>query len=871
MALALLLAGGAAGAESNEAAPAMEDGWDIKLHDFYGDVPFTIYARSVKGRWLAAVGSSLDRGAGGQGKRAYNTSWQYVDMSEVPIVDGRMKGPITVWMTPDLWVPVNHKSFKIVFEVDAKLTDEGLVEGTWTSTRPDVDEPTLDNMNFKGGKITSFTKPQEALQFPDELTLQLNLQGMLYGAKPDFKERCMVLFLGVKGGKLVKASHAVMSLKREVYAQRELPVEGQELRVSEDGFSGTIRVPTETLDLEPCVYVVEMKGHFQGGLAVGVGKVAIERKGQEEVPFLSSFDGAWRKGVRDVVYRDRLKEKWYVEVRDHEPVKPGEHPRLLFRESDLPALRARAKTPEGKAILKRLRDLLDAEDGDGPPKVYSDATHAYMGGGYNNTVVDEPGVYTFSHVAGYGLLYQLTDDEKYAALAKDAFERALKGQRDRDDRYSFVNPGGALRAGPTLGWYAVGYDLCYDGWDEATRKKFTKAIAEYAFGKDEDLEDLARGTMPPGSNHFGMQVGGASLALLAIKDEPGIDPERVDLLLRIVRRSMIRNITEGFGEGGFFKEGDGTGSMATYITYLSGLEAWKNVEGLDFVNAGRPHVPMLTLKWLYQTRFDTKGIVEGIEKARERGRKVGWDNRWASMKSRGAYGHNTWDRDGLSGAGYFAIGFAALTDEQKAAHLGFYNRHLKPIDEALGMPYDTVSVYPHLAASAFVNWPFGIEPKDPAEVLPLCFTDSEAGFFAWRNRFDGPGDVLISVATGLTRGYHGSKPDGAVLVNGKPWAQIKGQGGAADWYATPKGDLSVLALEKGTAMVVDFTGQSGAPVMLATTCKADEGSTVKVGKHRVTFLFPGAETPPEIHVDGADLVIGDRRLTLKDGTLDVPR
>jgi hypothetical protein len=263
--------------------------------------------------------------------------------------------------------------------------------------------------------------------------------------------------------------------------------------------------------------------------------------------------------------------------------------------------------------------------------------------------------------------------------------------------------------------------------------------------------------------------------------------------------------------------------------------------------------------------------VEEIEKGRERGREVGWDNRWAWMKSRGAYGHNTWARGGLSGAGYFAIGFCGLTEEQKAAHLWFYNRYLKAVDEALGAPYDTVSAYPHLAVCSFVNWPFGLEPKDPAKVLPLCFTDSEAGFFAWRNRFDGRGDVMINVATGRTRGYHGSKPDGAVLVNGQPWAEIKGKGGAAEWYSTPKGDLSVLTLEKGAAMVVDFTGKSGADVMLATTCKAGEGQTVKVGKARVTLLFPGTESPPVVKVDGTDVVVGGRRLTVKDGRLDVAR
>ena len=44
-------------------------------------------------------------------------------------------------------------------------------------------------------------------------------------------------------------------------------------------------------------------------------------------------------------------------------VQPGEHPRLLlFRKADLPKLREGAKTPEGQAILKRLRWTLNGGD-----------------------------------------------------------------------------------------------------------------------------------------------------------------------------------------------------------------------------------------------------------------------------------------------------------------------------------------------------------------------------------------------------------------------------------------------------------------------------------------------------------------------------
>ncbi len=104
---------------------------------------------------------------------------------------------------------------------------------------------------------------------------------------------------------------------------------------------------------------------------------------------------------------------WYAQVKGFEPPNSGEHPRLLFRRCDLPALRKKAQTTEGKAILERLRFLLDGKDGESMPTVFRPIRQASGVGGAKNKVPDKPGIYTMSHVAGYGLLYQLTGDKKY--------------------------------------------------------------------------------------------------------------------------------------------------------------------------------------------------------------------------------------------------------------------------------------------------------------------------------------------------------------------------------------------------------------------------------------------------------------------------
>ena len=61
----------------------------------------------------------------------------------------------------------------------------------------------------------------------------------------------------------------------------------------------------------------------------------------------------------------RVTEPWPTDVPRWQPVKPGEHARLLFRRHDLPALRKRAATPEAKGdtvIIGRRTLSLDGDN-----------------------------------------------------------------------------------------------------------------------------------------------------------------------------------------------------------------------------------------------------------------------------------------------------------------------------------------------------------------------------------------------------------------------------------------------------------------------------------------------------------------------------
>lgn len=544
-----------------------------------------------------------------------------------------------------------------------------------------------------------------------------------------------------------------------------------------------------------------------------------------------------------------VEEEWPVSVDGFVEPEPGEHPRLLFRESELPRLREIAESADGQAIIKRLRKTLNGSDGRSMPVIFHPEVGPVDSDGASEFHQTAPiGAYTFSHIVGYGLLYQLTGDEHYAELGLECFDKAMQGVRDRDRRYSFKAPYGALRAGPVLGWTAIGFDLCYDGWSEADRERIGRAIAEYHESEKASLERLAEGSMPPFSNHYGMQVGGAALALLAVKDEPWVDDERIKRLLKVSQKSMIRNLTEGFGDGGYFAEGEGTGSMASHIVFITALQAWKNTAGLDFISP-RPNAPMTALKWVHQT--------------------IARDGLMDYWPIRGGYPHNVWDRDDKSGSGYFSLGFGGVTDEQKQAMLWFYNRFLKAADDENQTPFDTPSPYPHFAVCALVNWPWGHEPVNPAEVLPNCFRDSKWGYYAFRNRWQDENDIAISVLTRDARGYIKSPTKGelhiAAFGKKETWGRLKGE--TVEWLPYPDGS-AILSMKDGTSLVIDFSGASGAPCMLAMTGPgAGEGIEVELDGNVISFKFLTDKDVPKVEKKNNQIHIGGQRIYLENKRL----
>ena len=270
--------------------------------------------------------------------------------------------------------------------------------------------------------------------------------------------------------------------------------------------------------------------------------------------------------------------------------------------------------------------------------------------------------YTLWHGAGYGMLYQLTGEKKYADLGKECVEKALAGQRDRDDRYSWAKPGGALRAGPSLGAIAMAYDLGYDGWDEDFRKKVAGEIQGYNQGQYmSPRRDGPRQPADPRQQPLGLpdRRGGAGGAR-----HRGRPRHRLKVLAghrEAVEKNIVRQVTEGFGDHGYFHEHPGPGQIASDTAFVPLLQAMRVAGGKDFVTP-RPNAEWISLKWALWLLPTDKGAY------------------YPNPHPETATAPSTSSAAGLSKGGQFAQGFGAVDPKHVTAMLWVYKHFVEPTE-----------------------------------------------------------------------------------------------------------------------------------------------------------------------------------------------
>lgn len=239
---------------------------------------------------------------------------------------------------------------------------------------------------------------------------------------------------------------------------------------------------------------------------------------------------------------------WIAPIPAHRPLRPQEHPRLVFRQQQLPSLREKAKTPYGRAILAQLKRTL------AQPIDY----RGYVpNGGY--------------HAAGYCLLAALNRDSQATETGWHLVENSLK------------QPGSRLfEQSPIVAGVALAYDLCYWTWSRERRLTITRWLAQEA-------QILIAGTPNRGwnpnawSNWSARARGAAGLAALAILDEPEMNTTEVRRWLAIAQRNLKRYLTIGIGDRGFGSEGDHYTTEPWILTIIPLLQAYQTVLGQDLV------------------------------------------------------------------------------------------------------------------------------------------------------------------------------------------------------------------------------------------------------------------------------------------------
>jgi len=198
--------------------------------------------------------------------------------------------------------------------------------------------------------------------------------------------------------------------------------------------------------------------------------------------FEGTFDGNTVQGDLG----GEVNSLWPAQEPGFKPIQPGEHPRLLFRKSDIPGLRKRAKTAQGKEIVEQLREALTR------PMNPENA-------GY--------------HAAGMGMLFVLTGEQRYADNTATLVGKIIRNRAPGGENFWISSYKLILRVPPAVG-VALAYDLCYEGWDEPFRMRVAAALEAKA---EELIEGKGRGTNEhPHSNWMGMARGGAGICALAI-------------------------------------------------------------------------------------------------------------------------------------------------------------------------------------------------------------------------------------------------------------------------------------------------------------------------------------------------------------------
>jgi len=239
------------------------------------------------------------------------------------------------------------------------------------------------------------------------------------------------------------------------------------------------RVADDAISLALAMSIIRDQ-YVGGGRAAYTVELKRTAAGSFEGTFTGTFKGQAVKGRAEATALPQRKPS----APDFVPARPGEHPRVLFRTGDLPALRKKAETDLGKAAISKMTDGI-----------------------------------------GLGIRYQLTGDRKFADEARAFVERRMAGEEAEEPKLDSRH--GTLKFGWRYEQVGVTYDLCCDAWPANFRKRVEDYIVLWTYRLFYSKSFYNGETQwDHGAGESGNMYHGAAMAALALWGEKGPAPAR---------------------------------------------------------------------------------------------------------------------------------------------------------------------------------------------------------------------------------------------------------------------------------------------------------------------------------------------------------
>jgi hypothetical protein len=403
----------------------------------------------------------------------------------------------------------------------------------------------------------------------------------------------------------------------------------------------------------------------------------------------------------------------------------GEHPRLFFSPDDIADLREKLGQEPFQSMYQSLlfqRTIGSYGDWYDPNAIYDVALRAQIN----------------------GFLYQLTEDESYAAAAKTLVQQVL-------DNTEFPWADGGTK-GLALYWLAtrvaMAYDWCVNSaaWDEAFSYTVSAELLSAAEviiqsgGTEQNSE--------AGSNWQGARGSAGGLALLATDHVYG------SALPDSAWGRVQRYLTEAYGGSGWLSEGTGyfyypVGDfIGPYGVALARQQPWRDM---------RDYPAFRNAFWA--------GIASNVATQRPFG--------WPGTKP-------DWSDDGptIGGEGVYGLGFYYVSDDILQPY-----RHAYDQTQGAGSPYFAAGVndnglwdgYRAGTIWSYLYYPVDTISSDPSESYAWHSLQNDPdgiGIYTWRNRYQDGADILAQFKARLSLVNAHDGPDGLgfrIIAGGSPF------------------------------------------------------------------------------------------------------